>query len=83
MSQPNQAQPSLEPLVDIDQLQVYFMVRKGLFGTQIVRAVDGVSLTIDAGEVVAVVGESGSGKSTLGRAALGLIQPASRACYDW
>ncbi|MCB0062972.1 MAG: ABC transporter ATP-binding protein [Caldilineaceae bacterium] len=73
-------QPTIEqnePLVKIQQLQVHFTVRKGLFGTQTVKAVDGVSLTLRRGEVVAVVGESGSGKTTLGRAALGLLKPTA------
>ncbi|MCB0123251.1 MAG: ABC transporter ATP-binding protein, partial [Caldilineaceae bacterium] len=65
------------PFVAIADLQVHFHVRKGIFGSQVVKAVDGVSLTIAQGEVVAVVGESGSGKTTLGRAALGLQKPTA------
>jgi peptide/nickel transport system ATP-binding protein len=46
-------------------------------GRSRVRAVDDVTLTIAEGEVLGLVGESGSGKSTVGRAAVGLIKPAS------
>jgi len=67
---------SSEPLVQLDNVKVEFSVRKGLFGSQSIHAVDGVTLDIEAGEVVAVVGESGSGKTTLGRAALGLVRVA-------
>jgi oligopeptide/dipeptide ABC transporter ATP-binding protein len=71
------------PLVQLDDLQVYFTVRKSLLRTQTVKAVDGVSLRLHPGEVIAVVGESGSGKTTLGRASLGLVQPTGgRVLFD-
>jgi peptide/nickel transport system ATP-binding protein len=57
-------------LLAIDDLKVQFPLRAG-----VVRAVDGVSLTVDAGEVLGLVGESGSGKSVTGFAILGLVDP--------
>jgi len=60
-------------LLAIDGLKVQFPLRDG-----IVRAVDGVSLAVDAGEVLGLVGESGSGKSVTGFAVLGLVDPPGR-----
>ena len=73
------------PLISLHDLSVYFPVRKGVLQRHVddVRAVDGVSLEIEAGRALAVVGESGSGKTTLGRAILGLIKPTSgQALYE-
>ena len=72
-------------LLQVDGLVKHFPVRRGLFGrvAGAVRAVDGVSLQIAAGETLGVVGESGCGKSTLGRLVLRLIEPsAGRVRFD-
>ncbi|MBI2855382.1 MAG: ABC transporter ATP-binding protein [Chloroflexi bacterium] len=68
-------------LVQIEDLRVYFQARKGLLGSIPVKALDGVSLTLEKGETLAVVGESGSGKTTLGRATLRLIRPTGGRLY--
>ena len=60
------------PLLSCENLAVHYRA-----GGELVRAVDGVSLSIGAGETLGLVGESGSGKSTLGRALVGLTSPAS------
>ena len=61
-------------LLEVKDLKVYFPIRGGVLGrTQgYVKAVDGVSFTIDPGQTLGLVGESGSGKSTTGKAILGL-----------
>lgn len=70
-------------LVETRDLQVHFPVRSGLLRRigSYIRAVDGVSLKINQGEIVALVGESGSGKSTLGRAIVRLLEPTGGSVY--
>ncbi|MGH7879248.1 MAG: ABC transporter ATP-binding protein [Candidatus Binataceae bacterium] len=67
----------MSPLLEVENLSRHFVVKRTLFGrpTATVRAVDGVSFSIDAGDTFALVGESGCGKSTLGRVVLRLIEP--------
>ncbi len=76
---------SAAPLVEVRELRKHFPIGGGLFGgaRAWVRAVDGVSLAIRAGETLGLVGESGSGKSTLGRLMLRLIEPtAGEVVFD-
>jgi oligopeptide/dipeptide ABC transporter ATP-binding protein len=63
-----------ETLMEVRDLAVQFRARGGM-----ARALDGVSLEWQRGEVLGVVGESGCGKSTLARAMLGLLPPAAGA----
>jgi oligopeptide/dipeptide ABC transporter ATP-binding protein len=67
------------PLLQVEGLVKHFPIRRGLFGQAVaaVRAVDGVSFTLQAGQTLGVVGESGCGKSTLGRLVLRLIEPTA------
>ncbi len=66
-----------ELLLEVKNLKKHFPVNKGLFGQKksFVRAVDGVSLTIEKGETLGLVGESGCGKSTTGRMITRLLAP--------
>ena len=68
-----------EPLLEVDDLKVHFPVNDGWTTSdrRVVRAVDGISLLLQRGEVLAVVGESGCGKTTLGRAVVGLVNPTA------
>ena len=66
------------PLLEVDSLRKDFTRDRGLFGGgTVVRAVDGVSFSIEEGETFGLVGESGSGKTTTGRCILRLIEPTS------
>ncbi|MBO0829530.1 MAG: ABC transporter ATP-binding protein, partial [Streptosporangiales bacterium] len=81
-AEPAEAEPPAEPrvadaagreasaLLRTRALEVHFAGRRG---ARTVRAVDGVDLTLDRGEIVGLVGESGSGKTTLGKALLRLV----------
>ena len=77
-AQPSGAAPAAAtapPLIRTEDLRVWYPIRAGLLRRTIdyVRAVDGLTLTVRAGQTVGVVGESGSGKTTLGLALLRLI----------
>lgn len=64
---------TLMNLLEVNNLVVEFPTRRGLL-----RALDGVSLTIAPGEILGVVGESGAGKSLTGAAIIGLLDPPGK-----
>jgi oligopeptide/dipeptide ABC transporter ATP-binding protein len=65
------------PLIEVRNLGKHFHARRTFGSGPVLRAVDGVSLSIRKGETFALVGESGCGKSTTGRLLLGLIEPTA------
>src|SRR5438105_7242312 len=65
-------------LVDVRDLKMYFPLTRGIILQRVigyVRAVDGVSFTIERGKTLGLVGESGSGKTTIGRTIIRLYKP--------
>jgi peptide/nickel transport system ATP-binding protein/oligopeptide transport system ATP-binding protein len=64
-------------LLEVDGLVKHFVAERSLFGRPLahVKAVDGVSFSLEAGKTLALVGESGCGKSTVSRLVLRLIEP--------
>ncbi|HXE93417.1 MAG TPA: ABC transporter ATP-binding protein [Gaiellaceae bacterium] len=78
-----------DPLLAVDDLVVAYPIARGLAGAvlrrpeQRVLAVDGVSFSVDRGELVALVGESGCGKTTTAQAVLRLVEAMSgRVSFD-
>src|SRR3546814_4241152 len=72
--QPPTSHPEAPLVMQADNVKVWFPITRGLLRRTVghIKAVDGISLAIRAGETLGVVGESGSGKSTLGYALLRL-----------
>src|SRR5690348_10113404 len=62
-------------LLDVRDLRAYYV---GFGGTRVVKAVDGISFSLDEGETLGIVGESGCGKTTTCLSILGLLPPSSR-----
>lgn len=76
---------SERPLLEVRGLKQHFEQRSGWLARRkrVVRAVDGVDLALQPGEVLGLVGESGCGKTTLGRCALYLLKPtAGEVIFD-
>jgi microcin C transport system ATP-binding protein len=86
-AEPKGEPPPMDPtapiVVQTDDLKVWFPIRKGLLRRTVdhVKAVDGLSLKLRAGQTLGVVGESGSGKTTLGLAIMRLISSKGQVAY--
>ena len=80
---PPQPSASAPVVLETQDLRVWFPIKRGLLRRTVdhVKAVDGLSLKLRAGETVGVVGESGSGKTTLGLALLRLVSSQGPIAY--
>ena len=69
----------MTPVLEVRDLVKHFVAKRSAFGKPLatVKAVDGVSFALRAGETLAIVGESGCGKSTVGRLVMRLIEPTA------
>ena len=81
--QPPVSNPNAPVVLETDNLKVWFPIKRGLLQKTVdhVKAVDGLSMKLRAGETLGVVGESGSGKTTLGLALLRLISSEGPIAY--
>jgi oligopeptide transport system ATP-binding protein len=80
----NSSAASTDTLLNVQDLVKHFPIKKGVLRrteTGSIKAVDGISFRIDAGETLGLVGESGCGKSTTGRVLLGLEEATSGHVY--
>ena len=64
-----------KPLIEVKDLKQYFNISTGMFKSKPLKAVDGISFSINRGETLGLVGESGCGKTTVGRTILHLYKP--------
>ncbi|MDH5161879.1 ABC transporter ATP-binding protein [Heyndrickxia oleronia] len=73
----------MSTLVEVKNLKKHFPISKRIFSkkTSVVKAVDGLTFTIEKGETLGLVGESGCGKSTTGRMIMRLIEPTEGQVY--
>ncbi len=80
---PPQSSPNAPVVLETENLKVWFPIKRGLLRRTVdhVKAVDGLSLRLRAGETLGVVGESGSGKTTLGLALLRLVSSKGPIAY--
>jgi len=73
-------------LVDVRDLKMHFPLTQGIIMQRVVgyvRAVDGISFSIERGQTLGLVGESGSGKTTIGRTIVRLYKPtAGQILFD-
>ncbi|WP_082143938.1 ABC transporter ATP-binding protein [Nitratireductor soli] len=78
MAKPKPTETTAPPLLEVEGLKVHFPIKSSVLRrtTGWVRAVDGVNISVRAGETLSLVGESGCGKTTIGRTVMGLV-PAS------
>lgn len=78
-SGPSSPARSFEKIIEVRNLRKFFPIRRGFWRRTkaVVKAVDGLSLSINHGQTLGLVGESGCGKTTVGRLILRLMEPTS------